>query len=180
MPPLTHLPEHFNFAGHLLAVNASRGAKTAYIDDGVTLTYADLATRVRSVAGAMLARGLRREERVLICMHDTVDFPVAFLAALHTGIVPVPVNTLLIADDFAYMLGHSRAKAVIVSAALLPMMQRALAAGANEVATVWVAAATTALPPGTIDFAECIAHAPMLMPAATGVDEIAFWLYSSG
>ena len=49
-----------------------------------------------------------REDRVLMVMHDSVDFPVAFLGALYAGIVPVPVNTLLTADDYAYMLEHSR------------------------------------------------------------------------
>jgi benzoate-CoA ligase len=36
---------------------------------------------------------------------------VAFLGAMYAGIVPVAVNTLLTADDYAYMLEHSRAQA---------------------------------------------------------------------
>ena len=75
---------------------------------------------MRAAAAALLALGLRREERVLLCLHDTVDFPVAFLGALYAGIVPVAVNTLLTADDYAYMLAHSRAQALFVSGALLP------------------------------------------------------------
>ncbi len=51
-------------------------------------------------------------------MHDCNDWPVAFLGALYAGVVPVAVNTLLTADDYAYMLGHSRAQAALVSAAL--------------------------------------------------------------
>ena len=47
----------------------------------------------------------------------------AFLGALYAGIVPVAVNTLLTADDYAYMLEHSRAQAVLVSGALLPALQ---------------------------------------------------------
>ena len=39
----------------------------------------------------------RSGERVLLLAHDTVDWPVAFLGALHAGIVPVAVNTLLTA-----------------------------------------------------------------------------------
>ena len=49
-------------------------------------------------------------------MLDCNDWPVAFLGALYAGIVPVAVNTLLTADDYAYMLAHSRAQAAIVSA----------------------------------------------------------------
>ena len=57
---------------------------------------------------------------MLLLVHDTVDWPVAFLGALYAGVVPVAVNTLLTADDYAYMLAHSRARAAIVSGALLP------------------------------------------------------------
>ena len=83
--------------------------RTAYIDDRGAMTYAELDERSRRFAAALTALGLRREERVLLLMHDTVDWPVAFLGALYAGIVPVAVNTLLTADDYAYMLAHSRA-----------------------------------------------------------------------
>ena len=178
-PPRTP-PERFNFARHVLEANAQRGSKGAYVDDGGTLSYAQLADRVRSVAGALRDHGLRREERVLLCMHDTVDFPVAFLGALYAGIVPVPVNTLLPASDYAFMLAHSRARAVVVSEALLPVLQRALEAGPHEAPPVWVAAPTTALAAGTQDFTACLIHPPLAEAADTTADEMAFWLYSSG
>ena len=38
--------------------------------------------------------------------------------ALYAGVVPVAVNTLLTADDYAFMLAHSRAQAALVSAPL--------------------------------------------------------------
>ena len=44
-----------------------------------------------------------------------VDWPVAFLGCLHAGVVPVAVNTLLPAADYAWMLAHSRARALITS-----------------------------------------------------------------
>ena len=68
-----------------------------------------------------------RRERVLLLMHDTTDWPVAFLGSLYAGIVPVAVNTLLSADDYAYMIGHCRAQAALVSAPLLPILETALA-----------------------------------------------------
>ena len=57
---------------------------------------------------------------MLLLMHDCTDWPVAFLGCLYAGVVPVAVNTLLTADDYAYMLAHSRAQGALVSAALLP------------------------------------------------------------
>ncbi|KAG0919264.1 hypothetical protein G6F32_016252 [Rhizopus arrhizus] len=53
------------------------------------------------MAGALRQLGLRREERILLLMQDTADWPVVFLGALHAGVVPVAVNTLLTADDAA-------------------------------------------------------------------------------
>ena len=51
-------------------------------------------------------------------MLDTVDFPIAFWGAIRAGVVCVPLNTLLNAEQYAYMLDDSRAVAVVVSAAL--------------------------------------------------------------
>ena len=101
----------FNFAQHLIERHAARADKPACIDDHGTLHYGELAGRVRRLAAALHATGLRRDERVLLLMHDCNDWPVAFLGALYAGIVPVAVNTLLTADDCAYMLRDSGARA---------------------------------------------------------------------
>ena len=65
----------------------------------------------------LLSLGLRMEDRILIAMHDSIDWPVAFLGAIKAGIVPVAVNTLLTPKDYEYMLSDSRAKALLVSPA---------------------------------------------------------------
>jgi benzoate-CoA ligase len=44
--------------------------------------------------------GIRREERVLLALLDTIDWPTAFLGAIKAGIVPIPVNTLMTEDDY--------------------------------------------------------------------------------
>ena len=68
-------------------------------------------------------------------MQDCADWPVAFLGAMLAGIVPVAVNTLLTADDLAYMLEHSRAQAALVSGAVKPALKAALAKSDHEVHT---------------------------------------------
>ena len=89
----------------------------------------------------LLAAGVRREERVLLLMHDCNDWPVAFLGSMYAGIVPVAVNTLLTADDYSYMLQHSRAQAALVSNALLPTLREAMQKGAHELRAVFVSGA---------------------------------------
>ena len=171
----------FNFAQHLIERNVSRPSKTAYIDDYGTLDYGTLAERVRRLAAGLLSVGIRREERVLLLMHDCSDWPVSFLGAMYAGIVPVAVNTLLSPDDYLYMLQHSRAQAVIVSYALLPMLQAAMKLGQHEVKSILVSHPNGDLPAGTIALEALIKeHAPLLEAANTSPDDPGFWLYSSG
>ncbi len=176
----------FNFVGWLIERNAARLAKTAYIDDAGTLSYGELFQRVRGMGAALLALGLRRDERVLLCMHDGTDWPVVFLGALYVGIVPVAVNTLLPAEDYAYMLEHSRAQAVFASDALVPTLQQALAQSANEVQHRIVSRPAEARSGWTsIDdlvAAQASGGVPAgpLAPARVGGDDPGFWLYSSG
>ncbi len=164
-------PAQFNFARHLLELNAGRAAKVAYRDDERKLTYGELSDRVRRFAAALSALGLRREERVLLLMHDTIDWPVAFLGCLYAGVVPVAVNTMLGAADYAYMLLHSRAQAAFVSSALAPALTQAMKDATHEVKRVVESR----------EFPSLLAQQPPAATAATTeADDIGFWLYSSG
>ncbi len=180
-PDVTPPGDKFNIAAHLLGANAGRPAKAAFIDDQGTLAYGQLDERVRRMAAALRSLGLRREERVLLLMHDGCDWPVSFLGAMYAGLVPVAVNTLLTADDYAYMLEHSRAQAVLVSGALLPVLTAAMIKSDHEVRQVVVSRPVAPLHPAEAEFEAFIApHAPAPRAAATGPDDPAFWLYSSG
>lgn len=172
-------PARFNFARHLLEANAARAGKTALIDDQGRLSYGELAEAVRRFAGALRALGLRREERVLLLAQDSSDWIVAFLGALYAGVVPVAVNTLLPAKDIAYMLGDSRAQAAIVTGALLPTVQEALALGPNGVKHLIVSRGQN-LPQGAHAFDALLKAATPAEPTDTHGEEPAFWLYSSG
>ena len=174
-------PSVFNIAQHLLQINASRPAKAAFVDDQGSLSYGQLDEQVRRMAAALRALGIKREERVLLLMQDCNDWPVSFLGALYAGLVPVAVNTLLTADDYAYMLEHSRAQAVLCSGALLPALNAALTKSEHEVRSVIVSRPVAPLHPSELDFERFLqAHAPLLRPAPTGSDDPGFWLYSSG
>ncbi len=158
----------YNAAVDLLDRNVAegRGARIAYIDDHGPTTYAALVDRVNRMANVLGALGVGPEQRLMLVMLDSVDFPVVFLAALKAGVVPVPVNTLLTSNDYAFMLADSRARVAIVSDALLAKVTP-VAAGVRVVPT-------SAL-------GELLAHAePTFEPAATTPDDVAFWLYSSG
>src|SRR6187401_1040017 len=116
------IPRDYNFAADVLQKNldAGRAGKPAYIDVRGTHTYGQLADRVARFGAALRALGVRREERVLIALLDTIDWPTAFLGCLKAGVVAVPVNTLMTEDDYRFMLTDSRARMLIVSDALYP------------------------------------------------------------
>lgn len=181
---VTALPARYNAADDLLARHrqAGRGGKLAYIDDTATLTFAELDDRCRRFAGALHRAGFRREERVLLCALDTIDFPTLFLGCLLAGVVPVAVNTLLTVDDYAYMLAHSGARAVVVSAPLLGTMQAAIdkAGLAPDVIVAAPGTAPMADVPGPTVASMVASADPAPTVAATGPDDMAFWLYSSG
>ena len=75
-------PEAFNFARHLLEANAERADKVAFVDDVGALTYGALDERARRFAAALRDAGVKREERVMLLMLDSADWPVAFLGAM--------------------------------------------------------------------------------------------------
>ncbi len=169
----------YNAAADLIERNlaAGRGGKAAFIDDYGRYSYADLAERASRFANAMRARGIHHEQRVLLCLHDGIDFPVVFLGAIMAGVVPVAVNTLLSPEEFAFMLADSRARAVIVSAPVLPVMREAVATLPEPRPEIIVSDPAA----GGGEFAAMLAGSPATAETApTHADEPCFWLYSSG
>ncbi|MBC7414459.1 MAG: benzoate-CoA ligase family protein [Herminiimonas sp.] len=177
---MRELPERFNFAAHLLQRNLGNHDRLAYIDDTRRQTYGELDASVRAFAAGLIAHGVRPEERILLVMHDTIDMPVALLGALYAGVVPVPVNTLLPASDYAYMLQHCSARLAIVTAPLLPCMQEALQLSGLQTPLFVTGMPTPALQ-GVQSFEALLAtDGQDRPPEDTHADQIAFWLYSSG
>ena len=195
-------PRVFNAAADLIDSNleAGRGGKLAYIDDTGRTTYDELARRVARFANALVGLGIRREQRILLALHDSIDFPTAFLGAIKAGIVPVAVNTLLTTSDYDYMLRDSRAAALFVSQSLLatfaPLLdglpdlehvvissagvEPGVVAGAGAVADAGAGAGAGAASAHR-RFSDLLAAASdRFETVATCPDEPCFWGYSSG
>jgi benzoate-CoA ligase len=169
----------YNAAADLIGRNltAGRGAKTAFVDDCGQYTYAELAERVDRFANLVRRLGIHPEQRILLCLHDTIDFPTAFLGAIRAGVVPVAVNTQLTAPEFTFMAADSRARAVVVSAPLLPVMSAALAKLPEPRPTLIASGGGAYEHP----LARLLAEMPTSSDTApTHPDEPCFWLYSSG
>jgi benzoate-CoA ligase len=178
-PPRLTLPRRYNAAFDLIArhLASDTALKPAFIDDERSLTYRELDEHSSAFANTLGRLRLEPGQRVLMGMQDTIDFPIVFLGSIKAGVVPVPVNTLLTAEDYAYMLNDSRAQAAVVSAALAPMfasllpqqrfLRHLLIAGPDATA------------------GNSLAHhlemsAGSYRAAETSPDDACFWLYSSG
>ena len=177
--PADTIPRQYNFAADILARNlaAGRARKAAYIDARGSTTYGELADRVERFGQALRRLGVRREERILICLTDTIDWPTAFLGAIKAGIVAVPVNTLLTEDDYAYMLEDSRARLLVLSDELYPKFAAAIKAS-KDLEHIVVAGDD---PHGHTHFNDLLKDAPgEPFTAPTTRDDMCFWLYTSG
>jgi benzoate-CoA ligase len=176
--PLPVALQHYNAAVDLLERNiAARPGKTAYIDERGTYSFAELAARTNRCANVLTGLGLSMEARAMVCLLDTVDFPAVFLGTIKAGAVPVAVNTLLTSGDFDFMLRDSRAQALIVSEALLPVFKPILD-GQPFLKHVVVSGETPCAYPRLADL---MGQAASVFTAApTRPDDACFWLYSSG
>jgi 4-hydroxybenzoate-CoA ligase len=173
-------PRIYNAAADLVDRHAAvgRAAKAAFIDPAETLSYSELKARSSRMANLLSTYGIPREARVALLLLDTVDFPVAFWGAIKAGVVPVCLNTLLTAEQYAYILADSRAKALFVSPQLLPVVQPVLGQ-LPFLRHVFVAGGEP--PAFALSFrGELGFQQPEAEIADTCADETAFWLYSSG
>jgi benzoate-CoA ligase family protein len=178
-PPRLDIPRDYNAASDFVDrhVDEGRGDKVAFIDDHGSLCYRDFAERVNRAGNALRSLGVHMEQRVLLLLHDSATFPVFFFGAIKIGAVPVPVNTLLTADDYDYLLRDTRAVVLVVSAALYPKIAPILA-GQPFLEQILIDGAPE---PGALALAPLLDQAsPALDPAPTTADDVAFWLYTSG
>ncbi|MFZ0422788.1 MAG: benzoate-CoA ligase family protein [Xanthobacteraceae bacterium] len=177
--PSTAVPRDYNFAADILKrnIDAGRADKVAFIDDRGTYTYGDLAGRVARFANVLRSLGMRSEERALICLTDTIDWPTAFLGAIKAGVVAVPVNTLMTEADYRFMLKDSRARLLIVSESLYSKFADAL----GEAADLEHVIVSRGDAHAHLSFDQLLGSAKSEdRTAATTCDDICFWLYTSG
>ncbi len=177
--PSVVVPRDYNASSDFIDRHSEqgRGGNIALIDETGRYTYARLGERVNRAGNALRAAGAQMETRILICMLDGIDFPAVFWGAIKIGAVPIPINTLLTADDYRLMLNDSRAPILVVSAALFDKFE-AIIGDCEHLNTVIVAGEAKADYP---QLSTLMGEAgPNLIAAPTTADDIAFWLYSSG
>ena len=186
---LIALPETFNVATHFVDRNVQegRGAKVAIECGDERVTYQQLLENTNRVGNALLALGVRPEERVLLLLLDTPEFLYSFFGAIKIGAVAVPVNTQAKPQDYEYILNDCRARVAIISEPLLPHLQSIPKEKLRYLQEIVVSEVKQDLPaqarPAHAHHSLqnlMVTASAKLEAAHTSKDEPAFWLYSSG
>ena len=157
-----------------------RGGFPAIIDDDAgeneekQVTYQQLAERVNQCGNLLLSLALEPGGRILMVVKDCPEFFYIFWGAIKAGLVPVPLNTLLRADDYRFMIEDSACTGLVYSSEYQSEVAPALAASDHQPGFVLC----TDGPSGLADLLD--GYAPVLEPAPATADSECFWLYSSG
>ncbi len=172
-------PAPFNAAVHFVDTRmaAGEGNRVAVVGDGVCATYADVADRVHCTAAALRALGVRMEDRVVLLLRDGLDFVATFWGAIRIGAVPIPLNTHLRAEEYAFILDDSRARVLVVSDVLLPTAAH-VRSEARFLEHMVVAGEAARGPLALDALVACASSDAAAAPTTT--DDTAFWLYTSG
>lgn len=110
-------PASFNLAAHVLAQAPRLPDKVALAVLSPTgsqrWSFARLEDRILRTASGLLAQGLRPGDRVLLRLGNRPDFPVAFLAAIAVGLVPVPTSAELTGPEIARLTPQIAPKLIL-------------------------------------------------------------------
>jgi benzoate-CoA ligase family protein len=161
-------------------LRSGRGAHVAVRCNGVGYTYADLMTEVQRVQSALTGVGIAEGERVLMVLNDSPVFIAWFIGCLRSGVVPVPVSTMLLGKDLAALAADCAARLLVVSSDYVDRVP-AIVTGAASINSVIVdgdAEIDGSAP--TLRWSSIPAPSTAMVVATTVWETPAFWLYSSG
>ena len=172
-------PGPFNLAAHFVDrhIVEGRGEHPAIRHEGRIWTYREVSEAVNRAGHLLRALGVQEEQRVMIVLPDSPAFVVVYFATVKIGAVAVPTNTALQSEEYALCLDDSRARVLVVTAELLPRLAPVLEGRRFLRHVVVVGPASSPY----LDWDERLAReSPVLDPAPTTGDDVAFWLWTSG
>ena len=175
----TALPQYLNAATFFIDrhVAEGRGGRAAFRFGGVSITYGDVAAASARCANALSALGVEIENRVVIALPDVPEFAAAFWGAARLGAVAVPVNTLMSAAEYEFVLNDSRAKVAVVDESVAPAFA-AIRARCPFLRAIVVLGEPV---DGTVAFDAVTARASDRHEAArTFREDVVYWGYTSG
>ena len=178
------MSKSFNACAYLLDRRLAAGDENrlALTGPGGELTYGQLHQQVLRAAGALRGIGLQPEQRMVMCMADSPEFVIAYLAAMRIGAIPVPVSTMTNAAGLGELLRDSRARLLAVTGEFTGLAHEAIT-GAPDLRGV-LAPDDASEAPGGLPWHGLGTLLSETQPDEsvypTTADSPAFWLYTSG
>ena len=84
--------------------------KEFLIYDSERFLYKDVIAKAAQVGNALISEGIKKGDRVAICMQNNPEFIFAYMGITGIGAVCVPLNSWWVPDEVIYALEHSEAK----------------------------------------------------------------------
>jgi long-chain acyl-CoA synthetase len=166
-------------AGLVADVAARNPTKTAIIFQDQPIPYAQLHGMIELAANALAARGIGQGDRVAIMVPNIPQFAAAYYAVARLGGIVVPLNLLYKADEVAYMLNDSGAKAIIIFEMFYPQAAEGIKAAPSIEQVIYVS--QSAAPEGTTHWAALMDKTiPQRQPVEVKPDDVAVICYTSG
>lgn len=154
--------------------------KVAIIDGDVVLTFAEFENLVDRAAAALRDNNFKPGDRLALLAHNCWQYAVLAFATARAGVVLVPINFTLTAEEIAYILGHSSASGFIVEADLTPTAEGAMRLGGAVTTTAALTPAGHNPPPGWDDFAQWLTTASPAPTPHIVDDQVVRLMYTSG
>ena len=175
------VPEWFNVTSYFLdrAVLAGRGDRIALRGEEGDTDYAALAALTNRIGNVLRELGLRRGDRILLAVDDSVEFVATWYAAQKIGVVTAEVYSFLRPKDYAYYLDYTRAAVVVADQVTIAAIREAAPASEHlrHILVLGGDGATGLERP----FEELVAQASdELDPEPVGRDEVAIWKFTTG
>jgi fatty-acyl-CoA synthase len=154
--------------------------KIAVVDGDVVLTFAEFDHLVDRAAAALHDNGFRPADRVALLSHNCWQYAVLAFATARAGVVLVPINFMLTAEEIAYILSHSKVSGLLVEADLTPVAEHAMRLGGAVATTAALVPVGQTAPTGWDDFAQWLTTRTEAPHPDIDDDQLLRLMYTSG
>jgi acyl-CoA synthetase (AMP-forming)/AMP-acid ligase II len=103
------------------------GDRLAFVADGQRVSHRDYAQRVERLAAGLAAIGLLPGDRIAVLAQNCLAYVELYGAAARLGLIVVPVNWRLSAEEIAHVIGDTTPKVVVAGPEYLATLDSARA-----------------------------------------------------
>lgn len=170
-----------NLSDVLRATAMAHPRRTAVVDEQGELSYREFDQQVDALGSFLCRLGVGEQESVAYLFWNQREILISYHAITRINAVTVSLNYRLTADELAYQLDASGARAIIYDSSFQPLVDQAVAVCKQQPARIEVGAA--AVPEGTHSFREAITEpvdTPTLARRSPAADAISGIWFTSG